>query len=169
MPGFWKSGEEGEAQIAQLKELVSQGLSFSQIANVMKAPTRSMVLGKYHRLRKEDPTLQQHPNSLLQINRVKRPEPLKKAEKVKALPVVAESELVPLRAEDGGPVNIFNIKPKQCGYPFGDPGDADFHYCGHPVREGSHYCEPHHVRCYQAKTSYRDYKDKVNHRGGKRN
>jgi len=165
MAGFWKSGVEGEAQIARLKELVSENMTFSQIANIMGAPSRNVVLCKFNRLRQEDPTLQ-HPSGPSQLARVRRPEPIKKTEKVKTLPVVTETDLVPLRAEDGGPVNIFNIKPKQCGYPFGDPGDADFHYCGHPVREGSHYCDTHHVRCYQPKTSY---KDKVDHSGRKRN
>lgn len=36
-----------------------------------------------------------------------------------------------------------------CQWPIGDPGDANFKFCGAPVARGS-YCEEHYQRAYQS-------------------
>jgi GcrA cell cycle regulator len=168
LASFWKTGAEGEAQIAQLKELVSENMSFSQIANIMGAPSRNVVLCKFNRLRERDPTLR-HPNAPVngKAVRIFRPNAplLKNPDKPLPAPVVSADDLAPLRNEDGELINIFNVKSNQCEYPYGDPGQSDFHYCGHPVKSGSHYCDPHHARCYVANSA----KVKISHRGYKRN
>ena len=37
-----------------------------------------------------------------------------------------------------------------CRWPFGDPVDPDFHYCGEPPLVGRPYCEMHDTQSYQA-------------------
>lgn len=168
MAGFWKSGAEGEAQVERLKEMVRENLSFSQIAAAMGASSRNVVLCKFNRLRKQDPTLQ-HPSAPVAGKQVRvyRSEAPRLESKSRPLPApsISVEELVPMKTEDGELINIFNITSKQCEYPYGDPTDPDYHYCGHPTKEGSHYCAPHHAKCYQPKAPP---KLNIGHRGGKR-
>jgi hypothetical protein len=37
-----------------------------------------------------------------------------------------------------------------CRWPFGDPVDADFHYCGERPLIGRPYCDKHDAQSYQA-------------------
>ena len=37
-----------------------------------------------------------------------------------------------------------------CRWPFGDPTESDFHYCGKPPLIGQPYCEMHDAQSYQA-------------------
>ena len=37
-----------------------------------------------------------------------------------------------------------------CRWPFGDPVDADFHYCGELPLIGRPYCDKHDAQSYQA-------------------
>lgn len=36
--------------------------------------------------------------------------------------------------------------PKVCQWPFGHPGEAEFHFCGKPNLEGRSYCAEHWPR-----------------------
>jgi GcrA cell cycle regulator len=36
-----------------------------------------------------------------------------------------------------------------CRWPFGDPTEPDFHYCGKSPQSGSPYCESHDRQSYQ--------------------
>ena len=38
---------------------------------------------------------------------------------------------------------------RACQYPFGDPQDIDFHFCGQRKQMGSSYCVVHHAVCHQ--------------------
>lgn len=46
-----------------------------------------------------------------------------------------------------------NLRPleqlghKDCRYPFGNPKDKDFGFCGQPVKTGSSYCPKHYKLC----------------------
>lgn len=44
-------------------------------------------------------------------------------------------------------VNASRRGPK-CLWPIGDPGDADFHFCGEPAQSGKPYCSEHCARAY---------------------
>lgn len=35
-----------------------------------------------------------------------------------------------------------------CHFPVGEVGEADFHFCAEPVKQGSPYCAEHHARCH---------------------
>ncbi len=41
-------------------------------------------------------------------------------------------------------------RPDSCQFPFGDPGDPDFHFCGkRRARLDTSYCQQHHDLCYR--------------------
>ena len=44
-------------------------------------------------------------------------------------------------------------KGPKCLWPHGDPGDADFHFCGAPAIPGKPYCAEHCARAYITKSS----------------
>ena len=50
----------------------------------------------------------------------------------------------PLRSMNHAAVLLRDLPACACRWPFGDPHDARFHWCGKPTNEGS-YCEEHRV------------------------
>lgn len=50
-----------------------------------------------------------------------------------------------------GRIEISNISDKNCRWPLGDVGAADFHFCGTSPHDGLPYCKDH------AKMAYRRY------------
>tara|TARA_R110002020_G_scaffold245031_1_gene458681 strand:+ start:1612 stop:1803 length:192 start_codon:yes stop_codon:yes gene_type:complete len=38
---------------------------------------------------------------------------------------------------------------RKCQFPFGHPGDSDFHFCGEKVELGTSYCKKHRELCYR--------------------
>ena len=49
-------------------------------------------------------------------------------------------------------VRLRDIKHNQCHWPYGDPFEGSFAFCGLPTIRHSHYCEGHLTRAYQAQT-----------------
>jgi GcrA cell cycle regulator len=47
-------------------------------------------------------------------------------------------------------LSIEMLTERTCKWPNGDPGDEDFHFCGHDSLEGLPYCEYHAGVAYQA-------------------
>lgn len=48
------------------------------------------------------------------------------------------------KVESPDPVTLLEREDHQCGWPLGDPRDADFRYCGNKKRVGhTNYCEGH--------------------------
>jgi GcrA cell cycle regulator len=41
------------------------------------------------------------------------------------------------------PVKLFDLQPHHCRWPFGDPRQPDFHFCGGRKQAGSSYCARH--------------------------
>lgn len=58
--------------------------------------------------------------------------------------------------EGGRPLNV-GAPHKTCQFPFGDVGDADFHFCGDPVTPQSSYCADHHAKCWYVPDAKRSY------------
>jgi GcrA cell cycle regulator len=44
---------------------------------------------------------------------------------------------------------IASLAACDCRWPFGDPVDADFHFCGKAATNGSPYCDFHMRRAFQ--------------------
>ncbi len=45
---------------------------------------------------------------------------------------------------------IKTLLPDDCRWPFGDPLEQEFHFCGKHKNDGSPYCEFHMRRAFQA-------------------
>ena len=45
---------------------------------------------------------------------------------------------------------IKTLLPDDCRWPFGDPLEQEFHFCGKPKNDGNPYCEFHMRRAFQA-------------------
>ena len=62
---------------------------------------------------------------------------------VEALPATTEAEAAPQ-----GAITIHELRDHRCHWPFGDPRDESFRYCGAPVavatrERGRFYCDGH--------------------------
>lgn len=160
----WHGGFWNEERVEQLRALVEEGVSYSQIARTMGCATRNQPLCKANRLGLV------HPHGL--ETGVKRPKGTikrlagndPKGVRYHALDKIESKPQEPMLLE-GHVVTLLDLSSSMCSYPIGDPGSSEFHYCAQPKRIGSAYCEPHHVACYQPKTPY---KRKVEHAGKQR-
>lgn len=59
---------------------------------------------------------------------------------------VAARVVVPFRAEPAKPCGLETGGRHLCKWPFGDPREPDFAFCGQPAPEGKPYCVEHHRR-----------------------
>jgi GcrA cell cycle regulator len=154
-----------EERVEQLKRLWAEGLSASQIAAALGGVTRNAVIGKVHRLSLSG-RAKPAAGPSVRVNRAARPAlpasrriarpatagntalkadfgpPLREA----ALPALIEEELV---APVSQRATIVTLTDRMCKWPIGDPGQEDFHFCGHSSREGRPYCEYHARIAYQ--------------------
>ncbi|MBL4784796.1 MAG: GcrA cell cycle regulator [Cohaesibacteraceae bacterium] len=159
-------------RVALLKKLWSDGLSASQIAAELGGVTRNAVIGKVHRLglsgRAKTPSTAARARKPRTASRPARPPsaPFSAATVVgntvlKSAPQVApraaarpavnpDSVVVPISKR----ATILTLTETTCKWPIGDPGDADFHFCGHNSKTGLPYCE------YHAKVAYQPVSDR---------
>ena len=145
-------------------KLYQEGHSALEIAKLIGAPTRNMICGKLHRLKKRGAinTFNRVYKPVLAAPRIK----LWKAPKVvKPLPI-SKQEVVALfvRSEPRGQhsATLTRIKPNGCRYiadslPLGDMDQAIM--CGDTKVEGSSYCAHHKKLCVSDLTPA-DYKRK---------
>lgn len=146
--------------VQELLQHVDAGKSFSQIARIMGAPSRNVVLCKFNRLRRRDPNLKYH-NTRDDSRREPTTAKPKKPRVVAPLP---PAEALPAKlGTDGSLVTYLTVVRNMCRFPIGDPLDPQFHVCGNDVKQGSPYCAHHHAMCYVP--IIRKYKD---HKGKKR-
>jgi len=66
-----------------------------------------------------------------------------------------KSPPLPLRTDDltippSERKTMVTLLPNDCRWPFGDPLEPDFHFCGQPKTEGNPYCDFHMRRAFQA-------------------
>ncbi len=120
-----------EAQIADLKRLWTAGHSTSQIGTVLGV-SKNAVIGKAHRIK-----LPPRPSPIRHSSEPKKPKPARFPKRVPKI----QRRLVfkPTRARNGAP---------SCLWPTGDPGDADFHFCGGKTVPGRPYCLEHCAPAY---------------------
>lgn len=139
-------------QDERLKALVLEGLSASQIAKEMRLGlTRNAIIGRISRMGLH---LQLSRPSAPGMRRARPPKPPPaprpaKPREMKTKPEPAEAP-PPKRRATGPPALPGN---HQCKWPFGDPGDDDFHFC--PERAIMHgdtprpYCAAHWKAAHQ--------------------
>jgi len=140
-----------DERVEQLKQLWTDGLSASQIARQLGGVTRNAVIGKVHRLGlagRATPARTERPR----IQVARRPTRPRPAPMIQA-PII---EKEPLVDEQGRKTTVLTINDRMCKWPIGDPSTQDFHFCGHPPKAGSPYCEAHCVKAFQPSQSRRD-------------
>ena len=108
-----------EERVERLRVLWRKGLSTAEIGRELGV-SKNSVVGKAYRMKDMEP----------------RPSPI-----VGRVTGRAVGRAKPARPQRiGDPVEL---GPQMCRWPFGDPGDADFHFCGKQVAPGKPYCQPH--------------------------
>lgn len=127
-------------RVAVLKKLWGEGKTAAEIAKELGGVTRNAVIGKAHRLKLS--------NRVSPIQQNKKPAPVITA--VKSPP----RKIQPLKQKDieREKVDLIDLKANDCRWPFGDPKDADFGFCGDHSLEGLPYCMEHAQMAYQAST-----------------
>ncbi len=155
-----------EDRVGLLRELWSEGLSASRIAERLGGITRNAVIGKAHRL-----ALASRPSPIRGTPgqsrpRAKAPPALRPPVRPPFVPVAhprhavngaapaataAEDRLrnaglelnrAALRAPPPYPLAA-NADGPACKWPIGDPGEPEFHFCGAPSVTGRPYCPDH--------------------------
>jgi GcrA cell cycle regulator len=129
-----------EERVEDLKRLWGAGHSASEIGEVIGV-TKNAVIGKAHRLKlsSRPSPIHRSPTGTPKPKRTRLPRPMVQSKAAPApAPVV---RAVPLQ-----------LGNQSCLWPIGDPGDANFHFCGSAAVVAKPYCPEHCARAYITKT-----------------
>ena len=150
-----------DERVEHLKRLWSEGLSASQIAAELGGITRNAVIGKVHRLglsgRAKAPSAAvarpRKPRTAAPMFRAPRPM-MRGNTALAAMPVYdMDPEPEPQPIENIVPIGqrctILELNEDKCKWPIGDPGQADFFFCGGKTVTGVPYCGYHSRIAYQ--------------------
>lgn len=148
-----------DERVELLKKLWSDGLSASQIAAELGGITRNAVIGKVHRLGLSGrakssssgaarPRKARAPGHML---RVSRPSMRGNTALAHAYEhdVEPEPELIDNIIPIGQRRTILELTEETCRWPIGDPGSADFFFCGGNTVTSLPYCAYHSRVAYQ--------------------
>lgn len=152
---FWT-----DEKVSELLKLWETGLSAAQIAPKLGCASRSAVLGKIHRLKNSNAKNLglNRPARRVRTPRAERPKRVYKVHKksgrkshknnprTKALKTIKAVEIPAKWKLDGTHISILELSPKMCRWPYGNPGEAEFHYCAHVTYRESSYCAHHHEK-----------------------
>ena len=136
-----------DEKIEDLKKLWAKGLSTAEIGRELGV-SKNAVVGKSHRLGLKP-----------------RPSPISGKSAEAASGATAAPAAVPAKAKAAKPAkpkevarigDIIDLGPQMCRWPFGDPGDEDFHFCGRQVAPSKPYCPEHCAVAYVTKSNSRD-------------
>ena len=154
-----------DERVEQLKKLWESGLSASQIAAELGNITRNAVIGKVHRLglsgRAKSPTSsiprQRKVRPSQHMVRIQRP--MSRGNTALAHAFETEPEHDPVAFDNVVPMNqrktLLELNEETCHWPVGDPGSADFFFCGGKSLSSLPYCAHHSRIAYQPATDRR--------------
>ena len=154
-----------DERVETLRKLWTDGLSASQIAGELGGITRNAVIGKVHRLglsgRAKAPSTavprQRKPRAAAQYA-PRAPRPAMRGNTALAQPAYAyldyeaEPEQDPITDNIipmGQRCSIVELTEATCRWPIGDPGSADFYFCGGKTVASHPYCAHHCRMAYQ--------------------
>ena len=116
----------------QLKAMWAEGASASAIGREIGV-SKNSVIGKARRL-----SLEARPSPIV---RVKKKKPRVPKPKVRERARISD---------------VIQLTSQMCRWPFGNPDEEDFYFCGRTVALGKPYCEEHCSIAYVAKSNSRD-------------
>jgi GcrA cell cycle regulator len=156
-----------DERVETLKKLWADGLSASQIAAELGGITRNAVIGKVHRLglsgRAKSPSsaaprprkARPHSQHMLRVSRPSMRGNTALAHSYE-LDVEPEPELIDNVIPIGQRRTLLELTEETCRWPIGDPGHADFFFCGGPSISSLPYCAYHSRVAYQPANIRRD-------------
>jgi GcrA cell cycle regulator len=144
-----------DERVELLKKLWADGLSASQIAAELGGITRNAVIGKVHRLglsgRAKTPSTStprpRKPRSSGQMLRVSRPAIRGNTALAYEYEVEPEPQLLEIPQEQRK--TLLQLNEHTCRWPVGDPGSAEFYFCGGDTTNEMPYCGYHCRVAYQ--------------------
>ena len=133
-------------RIAELERLWATGASTAEIGRQIDV-TKNAVVGKVHRL-----GLPGRPSPIRRQASGKKPTGRSHASQshqsqADQSPANQIRESLETREAPRRPA-VVDLHAPPCQWPFGDPGDEDFHFCGAPVLASRPYCPDHCARAY---------------------
>ncbi len=150
-----------DERIATLKHMWQDGHSAGRIAIELGGVTRSAVIGKVQRLGLAGrSTRVTRPPGRPRTTTLRVPAPrLRPAARSLAAVQTREVVSAPIAPEpppvdtpdDVAPsrCSLMDLKRESCRWPIGDPGEADFGFCGGKAVDGLPYCAHHAGRAYK--------------------
>lgn len=148
-----------DERVELLKKLWGDGLSASQIAAELGGITRNAVIGKVHRLglsgRAKSPasTAPRPRKARSHAHMLRVPRPAMRGNTALAhafdYDIDPEPELVDNVIPIGQRRTLLELTEETCHWPIGDPGSAEFFFCGGPSISGLPYCAYHCRVAYQ--------------------
>lgn len=121
-----------DEQVKILVQLWNEGKSGGEIADAF-GYTRNKVMGRIHRMQKKGQI-----RSKTEVKKALRGEVIfTHKPKYKFAINPTKDKFIEPKSDS---VPVIQITHKQCHFPFGDPQDSNFGYCGNPVSKGS-YCD----------------------------
>ena len=147
-----------DERVELLSKLWQEVRSASQIAAELGGVTRNAVIGKVYRLGLSG---RGQPTSSIKRQRRTHQTGVRRARVVSIgnlalkhnLDLLPDAALNPRRnvvVPIARKLSIFQLNEHTCKWPIGDPGQEDFHFCGHDSLENLPYCEYHAGVAYQA-------------------
>lgn len=137
--------------VTYLRELFDAGSTASQIATALNERfgsnlTRNAIIGKWKRLGLSNTRVTTPARKVKEAAQEDRSQ-AKKARRKKPLPAAVESAATAIPVSTR--VSLLELRLTHCRFPYGDPRDDDFGFCGAAVPIGSTYCAGHYALCYQ--------------------
>tara|TARA_B100001971_G_C18169183_1_gene526045 strand:- start:339 stop:1007 length:669 start_codon:yes stop_codon:yes gene_type:complete len=152
-------------RVAILEKMWTDGKSAAEIAKALgEGVTRNAVIGKAHRMglsgrpspiKKSKTSAKaaapkaavKTPKSQIKAKKEKPSEKEALPKNIKPIPAAPVKKKKEMPTGQG--LSILDLTDRICKWPFGDPQDADFHFCGDAVHPGKPYCAEHCAEAYQ--------------------
>jgi GcrA cell cycle regulator len=151
-----------DERVELLKRLWADGLHASVIAARLGGISRNAVIGKVHRIglpgRVTNSMSKSHYARIGGLKRTRNAGQQRRAKKPKPHPAPSmganKRYIVKDQRPDHSPPpdpivpenerrGVADVHENQCRYPYGDPGEPDFHFCNRKKKQGLSWCELH--------------------------